>query len=118
MNMTVAMNASAPKANLGGTIRSLWRYRLLSVPPLAAIPRIITKDERKTHKRAVRYAWQRAIVEGKSNQLAKAAAIQVAGNPGKAYNPLASVIALALIVHFLVLPLDVVWLSLLRRFGV
>jgi hypothetical protein len=91
MNMTVAMNASAPKANLGGTIRSLWRHRLLSVPPLAAIPRIITKDERKTHKRAVRYAWQRAI---------------------------ASVIALALIVHFLVLPLDVVWLSLLRRFGV
>ena len=29
-----------------------------------------------------------AFVEGKSNQLAKAAAIQVAGNPGKAYNPL------------------------------
>ena len=28
------------------------------------------------------------FVEGKSNQLAKAAAIQVAGNPGKAYNPL------------------------------
>ena len=30
----------------------------------------------------------RNFVEGKSNQLAKAAAIQVAGNPGKAYNPL------------------------------
>jgi chromosomal replication initiator protein len=29
-----------------------------------------------------------AFVEGKSNQLAKAAAIQVAGNIGKAYNPL------------------------------
>ena len=28
------------------------------------------------------------FVEGKSNQLAKAAAIQVADNPGKAYNPL------------------------------
>jgi len=28
------------------------------------------------------------FVEGKSNQLAKAAAIQVAGNPGRAYNPL------------------------------
>jgi chromosomal replication initiator protein len=28
------------------------------------------------------------FVEGKSNQLANAAAIQVAGNPGKAYNPL------------------------------
>ncbi len=30
----------------------------------------------------------RSFVEGKSNQLAKAAAIQVAGNPGKGYNPL------------------------------
>jgi chromosomal replication initiator protein len=29
-----------------------------------------------------------SFVEGKSNQLARAAAIQVAGNPGKAYNPL------------------------------
>jgi chromosomal replication initiator protein len=29
-----------------------------------------------------------SFVEGKSNQLAKAAAVQVAGNPGKAYNPL------------------------------
>jgi chromosomal replication initiator protein len=29
-----------------------------------------------------------SFVEGKSNQLAKAAAIQVAGNPGKTYNPL------------------------------
>jgi chromosomal replication initiator protein len=28
------------------------------------------------------------FVEGKSNQLAKAAALQVAGNPGRAYNPL------------------------------
>ncbi len=29
-----------------------------------------------------------SFVEGKSNQLARAAAIQVAGNPGRAYNPL------------------------------
>jgi chromosomal replication initiator protein len=29
-----------------------------------------------------------SFVEGKSNQLAKAAAVQVAGNPGRAYNPL------------------------------
>ncbi|HVN46225.1 MAG TPA: chromosomal replication initiator protein DnaA [Steroidobacteraceae bacterium] len=29
-----------------------------------------------------------SFVEGKSNQLAKAAALQVAGNPGRAYNPL------------------------------
>ena len=29
-----------------------------------------------------------SFVEGKSNQLAKAAAMQVAENPGRAYNPL------------------------------
>ena len=29
-----------------------------------------------------------SFVEGKSNQLARAAAVQVAGNPGRAYNPL------------------------------
>jgi chromosomal replication initiator protein len=29
-----------------------------------------------------------SFVEGKSNQMAKAAAVQVAGNPGRAYNPL------------------------------
>ena len=29
-----------------------------------------------------------AFVEGKSNQLARAAALQVSNNPGKAYNPL------------------------------
>jgi chromosomal replication initiator protein len=29
-----------------------------------------------------------SFVEGKSNQLAKAAAVQVAGNPGRSYNPL------------------------------
>jgi chromosomal replication initiator protein len=29
-----------------------------------------------------------SFVEGKSNQLARAAAVQVSGNPGKAYNPL------------------------------
>ena len=29
-----------------------------------------------------------SFVEGKSNQLARAAALQVAGNPGRAYNPL------------------------------
>ena len=39
-------------------------------------------------RRSMRALPSTAFVEGKSNQLAKAAAIQVAGNPGRAYNPL------------------------------
>jgi len=92
LSLGAGAGATLLRDKLDVSVRSVQDVRvLLSVPPLAAIPRIITKDERKRHKRAVLYAWQGAI---------------------------ASVIALALIVHFLVLPLDVVWLSLLRRFGV
>jgi hypothetical protein len=64
---------------------------LLAVPPLAAIPRIITREEQRRHKRVVRYSWQGTIV---------------------------SLIALVSVIHFLVRPLDVLWLTLLRRFGV
>jgi hypothetical protein len=61
------------------------------VPPLAAIPRIVTRADRERHRRVVRYSWQGAI---------------------------AGTIVFAAAVHFLVRPLDVLWLSLLRRFGV
>jgi hypothetical protein len=92
LSFGAGVGATLLRDKLDVSVRGVQDVRvLLSVPPLAAIPRIITKAERKKHKRAVLYAWQGAI---------------------------ASVIALALIVHFLVLPLDVVWLSLLRRFGV
>lgn len=65
--------------------------RLLSVPPLAAIPRIVTLAERKRHRRLVWYSWQAGIV---------------------------TLIVAAALVHFLVMPLDILWISLLRRFGV
>ncbi len=91
LSLGAGVGATLLRDKLDVSVRGVQDVRvLLSVPPLAAIPRIITEAERKKHKRAVLYAWQGAI---------------------------ASVIALALIVHFLVLPLDVVWLSLLRRFG-
>ena len=64
---------------------------LLSVPPLVAIPLIVTPAEQKRHRRVVLYSWQGAIV---------------------------SLIALAAVVHYWVRPLDVVWISLMRRFGV
>ena len=44
------------------------------------------KDEHKTNVNP-EYTFEN-FVEGKSNQLARAAALQVANNPGKSYNPL------------------------------
>jgi hypothetical protein len=74
------------------SVRSVQDIRtLLSVAPLAAVPVITTQAERRRHKRLVRYSWQGAIV---------------------------SLIALGAGIHFLVRPLDVVWISLLHRFGV
>src|ERR1700744_869310 len=63
--------------------------RLLSVAPLAAIPIISTQAEIRRRRRATLYSWQGAIV---------------------------GLIGLGLCVHFLVRPLDVLWLSLARRF--
>jgi protein tyrosine kinase modulator len=64
--------------------------RLLSVPPLAAIPRIITASEARRQRRVTRYSWQGAVM---------------------------ALIGVGAAVHFLVRPLDIVWLSLLHRFG-
>jgi len=84
--------AAVLRDNFDASVRGVKDVRaLLSVAPLAAIPRIVTRAERERHRRIVRYSWQGAI---------------------------AGVIAIAAMVHFLVRPLDVVWLGLLRRFGV
>jgi uncharacterized protein involved in exopolysaccharide biosynthesis len=64
--------------------------QLLSVPPLAAIPAIITAADRRRHRRKVGFAWTGAV---------------------------ASLVAALCVVHFFVRPLDVLWDSLARRFG-
>lgn len=47
------------------------------------------RDPKKKHKSALKQEFTfTTFVEGKSNQLARAASLQVAENPGKAYNPL------------------------------
>ena len=68
-----------------------------SVPLQKITPTNVTSEE-PTQKTAVRRPSQNSglraelnfdsFVEGKSNQLARAAALQVSNNPGKAYNPL------------------------------
>ncbi len=92
LSLAAAVGAATLRDNLDASIRGAQDIRaLLSVPPLAAVPIIMTQAEQKRHKRRVRYSWQGAVV---------------------------SLIALAAVVHFLVRPLDVVWAGLLRRFGV
>jgi chromosomal replication initiator protein len=69
----VAVPAAAPAARDDGTAAARMRKLLAPTVLGSRINLDFTFD---------------SFVEGKSNQLAKAAAIQVAGNPGKAYNPL------------------------------
>ncbi len=96
MGIVVSLSAGAGamliRNMLDVSVRGVQDIRiLLSIPPLAAIPIIVTRAERKRHERVVRYSWPGAIV---------------------------GVMSLAAVIHFLVRPLDVVWISLLRRFGV
>ena len=63
----------------------------MNVAPLAAVPRIVTRAEQRRHRRVVLYSWPGAI---------------------------AGLVGLVAAVHFLVRPLDVLWATLLHRFGV
>ncbi len=92
LSLAGGLGAAILRDNFDASVRGVKDVRmLLSVPPLAAIPRIVTRAERARRKRVIRYSWQGAIV---------------------------GMVVLATAVHFLVRPLDVLWLGLLRRFGV
>jgi succinoglycan biosynthesis transport protein ExoP len=91
LSVALGFGAVVLKDMLDPSVRSAFDVRrLLSVPPLAAIPTIVTYSEAVRQKRLTRYRW-----------LGVAAALS----------------AIILSVHFLVRPLDVVWLGLLQRFG-
>jgi len=65
--------------------------QLLRVPALASIPVIVTREDRARRRRVKYYSWASGFVV---------------------------LISAVASVHFFVRPLDVVWLTLLRRFGV
>jgi uncharacterized protein involved in exopolysaccharide biosynthesis len=65
--------------------------RLLQVPALASIPIIVTARDRVRRRRITALSWGGSIVV---------------------------ILVAAVAVHLFVMPLDVVWISLLRRFGV
>jgi polysaccharide biosynthesis transport protein len=90
-SLGIGIGAAIAKDAFDPSIRGFHDLRLLlSVPPLAAIPRIITAAERRKHRLVMRMTW---------------------------FGSIAGLITLTLLVHFLVRPLDVLWISLLHRFG-
>jgi uncharacterized protein involved in exopolysaccharide biosynthesis len=95
MGFVLSLGAGAGAAilrnNLDASVRGVQDMRaLLSVPPLAAIPVIVTQAESKKHRRIVRYSWLSAFV---------------------------SLTSVVIMLHLFVRPLDVVWIGLLHRFG-
>jgi uncharacterized protein involved in exopolysaccharide biosynthesis len=91
LSLGAGVGAVVLKDALDPSIRGINDVRrLLSVPPLAAIPVIVTRSDAARQRRVMRYSWQGAIV---------------------------ALLLGAAAVHFLVRPLDIVWLGLLQRFG-
>jgi uncharacterized protein involved in exopolysaccharide biosynthesis len=91
LSLAAGLGAAIIKDSFDPSIRGFNDVRmLLTVPPLAAIPTIVTAAERRNRRLRAR-AFSGATV--------------------------AAIIALALTVHIAVRPLDVLWISLLHRFG-
>jgi succinoglycan biosynthesis transport protein ExoP len=92
MSLVLGAAAAAGRETWDATVRGPSDIRmLLQVPALASIPVIVTAADRSRRGRLRRYSW--------------------AGG-------LSTLILAAVIVHVFVRPLDIVWLSLIRRLGV
>lgn len=91
LSFGMGLGAAVARDLFDPSIRGFGDIRqLLTVPPLAAIPTIVTAAERRRRKQRVRYTWAGSF------------AILIAG---------------VSIVHLFVRPLDVLWITLTRRFG-
>jgi polysaccharide biosynthesis transport protein len=92
LSLAIGAGAAAAHESLDASVRGPSDIRaLLEVPALASIPFIATVQDRIRRNRIVRYSWLGSVVV---------------------------VMLLAATIHFLFMPLDVVWLSLIRRLGV
>jgi succinoglycan biosynthesis transport protein ExoP len=92
MSLAAGAGAAILRNNLDSSVRGVQDMRsLLSVPPLAAIPVIVTRAERRRHRRILFGSWLGAV----------------------------SAVGCALIVvHLFMRPLDVLWAGVLQRFGI
>jgi uncharacterized protein involved in exopolysaccharide biosynthesis len=92
LSAALGVGAVAVRNSFDGSIRGPSDIRsMLQVPALASIPVIVTAAEQRRRKRMVMFSWGGSV---------------------------AVIILAALSVHLFVKPLDVLWLSLMRRFGV
>jgi succinoglycan biosynthesis transport protein ExoP len=92
LSIALGIGVAVLRDALDGSIRGVGDIRrLLRVPPLAAIPLIVTHADQRRRRRRILFTWNGAI---------------------------AGLIVIAASVHFFVRPLDVLWVSLTRRFGV
>jgi uncharacterized protein involved in exopolysaccharide biosynthesis len=91
VSCALALGVGAGREVFDGSVRGVRDLTtLVEVAPLAAIPVIETRAEAARRKRLIRYSWQGTV---------------------------ASLAVLLTMVHFLVRPLDLVWLALARRLG-
>jgi uncharacterized protein involved in exopolysaccharide biosynthesis len=92
LSVALGVGAAAAHESFDASVRGPNDIRqLLQVPALASIPVIVTTEDRARRKKMIRYSWGGSVV---------------------------AVILIAVTFHLFVRPLDVVWLSVLRRFGV
>jgi uncharacterized protein involved in exopolysaccharide biosynthesis len=91
-SVALGVGAAAARESLDASVRGPSDIRhLLRVPALASIPHIVTADDQLRRRRITRYSWAGGIV---------------------------ALILIAVAIHLFVRPLDVLWLTIVRRFGV
>jgi uncharacterized protein involved in exopolysaccharide biosynthesis len=91
LSLGAGLGAVILKDSLDHSIRGINDVRrLLSVPPLAAIPFIVTEADAKKKRRRFHGSWVGAIL---------------------------LLVGIGSAIHFWVVPLDILWLGLLHRFG-
>jgi polysaccharide biosynthesis transport protein len=92
LSLGAGVGAAYAHESLDASVRGPNDIRqLLQVPALVSIPVIVTEDDRTRRRRLLRVSWASALI---------------------------ALAIFALGVHWFVRPLDVLWLSLLRRIGV
>ena len=91
LSLAAGIGAAVLRDSLDVSVRGVRDMRaLLSVPPLAAIPVIVTRADSRRHRRIVGFSWAGVAV---------------------------GVAALAVATQVFLMPLDVLWAGVLRRFG-